>query len=343
MTPELVADPTPYTEILEAFAGARRVLIAPHVSPDGDGIGSMLSLREGLIQAYPNIERIDGVIAGKLPDIYNFMPGIETVVAVDNEFALKGSGKLAEHYDVCVAVDCGSLERLGPAMAYFEAAETTINIDHHVSNARFSKLNVVEITAASTGEVVGRLLDAMGVVDWTQSMATNIYVTLMMDTGGFRYANTTPVAFELAARLVRAGADPEQCYKRIYEDVPVAQAQLRAEAVINVQFLAGGRLAWTSIRQEQIQRLNALDEHVEGVIDALRLMAGVRIAILFKETRDGLTKLSLRSNDVACDVSKLAGQFGGGGHKMAAGANVDEPINQAEALVLPVAEALAAS
>lgn len=332
----LSSPPPVYLEILSALQKAQSVFITAHVGPDGDTLGSMLALKHALKEQRPDL-RVDCVIAGKMPDIYHFMPGIDTVINVETQ-----PERLLSQYDVGVSVDCGTLGRLGPAKPYFEGAKMAINIDHHVSNQRFGQLNLVEVNASSSGQVVGQLLDAW---NWPISQATAIciYVTLLTDTGGFRFACTTAEVFDWAARLVRLGAEPEPIFKTVYENRPMAQAKLFAQTVLDHQMDAhsakAGQLIWYAVSQAQLKQLGALEEHTEGMIDRLRELEGVKIAALFKETTEGTTKVSLRSNVHGINVSAILEPLGGGGHVMAAGIGLNMSLKEAQALLLPKLEA----
>lgn len=307
----------------------------PHVGPDGDALGSVLGLLHGLRLLYPG-KRIDGVLAGHVPAIYLTLPGAETLVDLDDAEAI--SQRLLPRYDVAVSLDCGALERLGPGMPYFQQAGTSINMDHHISNAHFGQLNLVETDAGASGEVVARLLDYLG-VDFSLPLAQCLYVTLLTDTGGFRFASTTPALMQLAARLLAIGVDPEATYKTIYENRPWAQARLFAEKVLAAEVERDGRLVWVSVSQADLARLGAADEHLEGLIDRLREIEGVTVAAVFRETKRGETKVSLRSNHRNLNVAQVLAAFGGGGHVMAAGATLPVALTEAPNILLPAVHA----
>jgi bifunctional oligoribonuclease and PAP phosphatase NrnA len=327
--------PQAYAEAQRILANASTVFITAHVGPDGDTLGSMLGLKHSLPALFPNITRIDCIIAGKMPDVFHFMPGIQEVVSID-----KTPEQLLQHYDVAISVDCGAISRLGSAtMALFNTATYTMNFDHHVSNDAFAQLNIIEVDAAASSEVIYNLLMAWGGT-LSPETATCLYVALLTDTGGFRHSSTTPKSFRVAADLQAAGADVTHIFHEIYETRPFVQLQLMAHTVSKAQRNATGSIIWAMLPLADRQALNALDEHTEGIIDELRSVQGVKIAALVKEMESGRTKISLRTNADDIDVSALlAREFGGGGHRKAAGASVDAPM---EAVLTQLMQALEA-
>jgi bifunctional oligoribonuclease and PAP phosphatase NrnA len=241
---------------------------------------------------------------------------------------------LLTQYDVAACVDCGAIERMGPNQPRFEAAATSVNIDHHISNVRFGDINLVDTEAAASAEVVADLMAYLD-IPLTADVATCLYVGLMTDTGGFKYKNTTPKVFRLAGQLVDAGADPELIYKQIYDVRPYAQVALHAEALTQLEWTPDRRLAWAVISRDMLQRHGCDDDHLEGLVESIRQIDTVKMACLFKETRHGNLKVSLRSDDHALNVAELLAPLGGGGHKMAAGCSLEMPFKQAMGIVLP--------
>lgn len=319
--------------IVEAIKKANSVFITAHVGPDGDTLGTMLGLKWALAELPSGgQQRVDCVIAGKMPDIYQFMPGIDEVINVET------ADNLLDTYDLAVSVDCGSIARLGPARPYFENAKQSLNLDHHVSNEHFGQLNLVVTTAGASGEVLGLLLPYLG-VSFTKNIAICIYVAILTDTGGFRFSSTSARIFEMCADLVKAGVEPEPVYKAVYESMPREQALLHAEAVTHSEHGLANQLVWGEVTRAMMAKFDAIDEHIEGLIDRYREMKGVKVAALFRETDKGDIKISLRSNDERINVAEiLQNTFDGGGHKMAAGANFAGSLQEAKAILLPLLE-----
>ena len=316
----------------QAIRDAKTIFISAHVGPDGDTLGSMLGLRHALLPHFPHLETLDCVISGKMPDIYKFMPGINQVK--DAETATD----LLPVYDLAFSVDCGSLDRLGPAGDYFARARHSINIDHHISNNRFGKHNIIDVEAGASGEVVADLLTGNGITIPADA-ATCLYVAILTDTGGFKYTSTTAKIFDLAALLTRQGANPEQIYRFIYEKFPKAQGLLQAEAFRTAHFNADSTLSWAVVTQAMLNEFGANEEHVEGLVETLRRVSTVLVSAVLRETKLGQTKVSLRSDIPAINVADVVMRWNGGGHKMAAGCTIDAQPEAAQAELIPLLQA----
>lgn len=314
-----------------ALEEAKTVFITAHVGPDGDTLGSMLGLKFALEKARPHIHRVDCVISGKMPDVYGFLPGIKDV------HRMESATTLLKQYDVAICVDCGSLDRLGLARPLFEGATVNVNIDHHISNEKFAKINVVETSAAASGEVVFDVLKEMK-IPMDANIATGLYTAIVTDTGGFKYSNTTAKVMETTAALISGGADPEYIFKQLYEEQPLSQVMLQANALAQTRFNSDKTVGWAIITRELLRQHDALDEHIDGLVEQIRRIDSVLIAVVFKETEGGATKVSIRSDTHDIDVAAVMAKFGGGGHKMAAGCTLDAPITQAPEQLLPLLE-----
>lgn len=318
----------PIQELDALLKDSKTVLLTPHIGPDGDALGAMLAFYHGVRKAYPHLE-IHPVMTGRLPEVYRFMPGSELVRDLEKETGFHAC------YDLAVSFDCGAKDRLAEAEKYFDAAKMSVNIDHHVSNNRYGKLNIVVDTASASGEVVADLLEGLGVA-MDRDIAINVYTAIVTDTGGFKYSNTTAKLLRLAANLVEVGADPEIIHKKVYEECTLSQIRLQAEAVHQLQLNADHTVAWTYISRQMLDRLKAEDEYIDGIVERLRQIDTVLIAAVFKERRDGNIKVSLRSDSHQIDVSEIMARFGGGGHKMAAGCTIPFPYDEAKKQLLPM-------
>jgi phosphoesterase RecJ-like protein len=291
----------------------------------------MLGFKFAIEKARPHVQRVDCVISGKMPDVYSFLPGIKEVLRMET------ATTLLEQYDLGISVDCGSADRLGLAKAVFESAKTSVNIDHHISNERFGTLNVVEPTAAASAEVIFDILKEMK-IPMDANIATCLYTGIVTDTGGFKYSNTTAKVLENTAQLVAAGANPEYIFKQIYEEQPLCQVMMQADALRQTQFNADKTVGWTLATRALLAQHGALDEHVDGLVESIRRIDSVLVAVVFKETEDGQTKISIRSDTHDIDVAAVMGLYGGGGHKMAAGCTMPMPIAEATKVLIPILE-----
>lgn len=324
--------------IFEAFEEkikeAKTVFITAHVGPDGDTLGSMLGLKFAFEKAFDHIQSVDCVISGKMPDVYKFLPGIRDVQSVEN------FNTLIKQYDMGISVDCGSIDRLGPAGEYFKNAKTSVNIDHHISNDEFGDINIIDTKAAASGEVVYDLMQHLGIA-MDASIATNLYTAIVTDTGGFKYSNTTAKVLEVTAKLVASGASPEYIFKELYDERPKSQLLMQAEAFLNAEYSLNDTVGWSTVTFDLLKKHGALEEHVDGLVEHIRRVESVLVAAIFKETSDGGTKVSMRSDTHQIDVAAIAGVYGGGGHKMAAGFKSDKPLPEIRTDLIPRLEAAA--
>ena len=292
----------------------------------------MLGFKHALEKARPGIHRVDCVISGKMPDVFAFLPGIKEVLRMET------ATTLLDQYDLAISVDCGSIDRLGLGGEVFAKAKVSANIDHHVSNDHFGQINVVETSAAASGEVVYDILKTMK-IPMDANIATCLYTAIITDTGSFKYSNTTSAVMEKSAQLIAAGADPEYINKQIYEEQPLSQVMMQADAVRLAQFNSARTIGWTVVSKDFLTQHGALDEHVDGLVESLRRIDSVLIAVVFKETLvGGHTKVSIRSDNHAIDVSEVMGRFGGGGHKLAAGCTIELPLDDAVNALMPMLE-----
>jgi phosphoesterase RecJ-like protein len=326
---------TTYQAIHHALLNAKHVILMSHVHPDGDTLGSMLAMACGLEAYYPNITTVHRVVSGKMPQLYHFLPTVSQVI---DSACPQASQALLPRYDVAISLDCGSIARLEASRPYFEHASVSINMDHHISNDQYGTLNLVEVDAGASGEVVARWLDACDHA-FTQEIAINLYVTLLTDTGSFRFPSTTPALFRLAARLVEAGAEPNPLYRAMYENTPRAQSLLHADAILRSNHSVMHKLVWSEVTQAHLDAAGAIEPYIEGLIDHLRQIDGVWLTALFKSFQPNATKVSLRSNLASINVAALLEPYDGGGHSAAAGVSLPMGLEEAKALLLPLLEA----
>lgn len=305
-------------KIVDSIKSAKNIVICHHVAPDGDSLGSALALKE-MINQLDNVERVDAVITGKIPDIYKFLPEIDSLIKANDPFLYK-------NYDLAIAVDCACKDRLGDSTELFKNARKTINIDHHISNDGFADIDLIEPKSSATGEVLFSLVKPLE-VKLTEEIAANLYTAILTDTGGFKFENTKPETLKICAKLIEAGADPVEIYKHCYELKPVEMVRLHARAINDAIYLEDNRIVYTKITRKLLEEMNANDDHIDGITEALRQINTAQVAIVFKETTRGTTKVSFRSNGL--NVCEIASFFGGGGHILAAGCLLEKTIDEA--------------
>jgi phosphoesterase RecJ-like protein len=297
----------------------RSCLLLTHVTPDGDGLGSMLGLALGIesigLRPLP-------VCADPVPAIYRFLPGAERIT-----HALPSQPPM-----LAVSVDADGLGRLGRLAADLERSCAIIDIDHHATEKGFGELRWIEPRAAATGEMIYRLLRVMGIA-LSADIAACLYTAIVTDTGRFCYANTTPRALRIAAELVRAGANPPTIYREVYESKSFSASKLLGLALGRLRQADDGRVTFSQLTQQDFRRAGSTSDETEGIIDHLRAVREARAAALFVELPDGAIRVSMRSRG-AVDVGEVALRFGGGGHVNAAGCTVPGPMSAAQRRLL---------
>ncbi len=300
---------------------SKRSLVLSHQNPDGDTLGSMLALGAVLKRAGHVVDR---VISDPVPEVYKFLPFADLVKSpVDS--------KLQKDYDLAFSLDCGSLKRLGKAKELWLKAVTTVNIDHHVSNEMFGKLNWIEPEAVSTGQLVYNLAKALKIkID--KDIATLLYTTLLTDTGCFSNSKTNSGALIWGAELINLGAEHETVYRKAFLEKPYKSIKVFGAALKDLNLIENGQVLWTCVKKDYLKELSATGEDTEDIADYMMRTKNVKVGVFFREEENG-TKVSLRSN-TEIDVSKIAMSLGGGGHKKAAGINVNSPLIEVKDLVL---------
>jgi bifunctional oligoribonuclease and PAP phosphatase NrnA len=310
-----------FEEIGRAFREHQRFVILSHVRPDGDALGSQLALALSLRQLGKDIRvwNEDGML-----EKYSFLAPAQLLTKPP-------SG--AEDVDVAVALDTAIQNRLGTAFQAVRTAKIWINIDHHPSNPGYGDLVYVDPTAPATGQIIFELIKSER-LPFDRAIAENLYVAISTDTGSFQYPNTTARTFEIAAELVRAGVDVGRINQQVYENYPRRRVELLRELLRTMRFEGGGRVASFSLSLKTAAELGVLPEDNEGLIDHLRAIRGVIVAVFFEELPDGKVRVSMRSKSEKTDVCAICQKFGGGGHTLAAGARVRGSLAEVEQKIL---------
>lgn len=303
-------------KIAEVIKNHDTILITAHVLPDGDSIGSIVGLGLALESLGKEVYL---VMQDKVPDMYRFLPGTEKILFPH---------KLSAKPKLAVFLDCSDISRVGDNWieTYIQDIPV-INIDHHISNEYFGTYNYVDAQAAATAEIVYSLIIKLD-IRITKEMAAALYTGIVMDTGSFRYQNTTQQTFTIAASLLEKGIDLSIIRENIYERKSLKNFQLISAAIDNLQFGVGGKVAWTYLDQEIMQKLHADAEHCEGIVSYPISLENVKIGLFFREVENGDVKVGMRCR-TGYDVNKIALMFGGGGHKQAAGCTVRGPLQKA--------------
>lgn len=310
-----------FEEIGRAFREHQRFAILSHVRPDGDALGSQLALALSLKQLGKDVRvwNEDGML-----EKYSFLARAQLLTKPP-------SGP--EDVDVAIALDTAIQNRLGTAFQAIRTAKIWINIDHHPSNPGYGDLVYVDPTAPATGQILFELIKSER-LPFDRAIAENLYVAISTDTGSFQYPNTTARTFEIAAELVRAGVDVGRINQQVFENYPRRRVELLRELLRTMRFEGGGRVASFSLSLKTAAELGVLPEDNEGLIDHLRAIRGVIVAVFFEELTDGKVRVSMRSKSEKTDVCAICQKFGGGGHTLAAGARVRGSLAEVEQRIL---------
>ena len=308
-------------ETIKNSGKLKNCLVLSHQNPDGDTLGSMLALGE-ILRILGH--KVDRAVSDPVPEVYKFLPFSGLVKTPSDS-------SLIQKYDMAFSLDCGSVKRLGSTKKFWETSETTINIDHHISNEKFGKINWIEADATSTGQVVYWLAKGLNVSVGSE-IATLLYTTLLTDTGCFSNSNTNSEALSWGAELIKLGADHLNVYRKVFLEKPYKTIKVFGSGLENLNLIGDGEIAWTYVSKDVLKSLSASGEDTEDIADYMMRIKGVKVGVFFREDGNE-TKVSLRSI-LDFDVSKIAIEYGGGGHKRAAGINIKSKFADVKDLIL---------
>jgi len=310
-----------FDEISRVLREHNRFAILSHVRPDGDALGCQIALALSLQQLGKEVRvwNEDGML-----EKYSFLPRAEL---------LTKPPAAPEDVDVAIAHDTAIQNRLGTAFGAVRSAKIWINIDHHSSNPGYGDLVYVDPTAPATGQIIFDLIQSQG-FPFNREIAENLFAAISTDTGSFQYPKTSARTFEIAAQLICTGINVGRLNQQLYENYPRRRIELLRELLRTMRFECDGRVASFGLSLKTAAALQALPEDNEGLIDHLRAIRGVIVAVFFEELSDGKVRVSMRSKTEAIDVCVICQKFGGGGHTLAAGARVRGTLAEVEQKVL---------
>lgn len=311
-------------EVALALMRVQSCMILCHVMPDGDAIGSSLALARALVKLGKKVKLVS---VDPVPQTYRFL---EREIRFEAPSAV--TREVMGLYETLVFLDCTHKDRIGSLADLIGPSHFIVNVDHHTTNSFFGHVNYVDPDAAAVGEQVLRVIDKLG-VSLDEDMARSLYAAILTDTGSFRYENTKPRVFRVAARLVEAGAKPSEISEAIYESRSFSSLKVLGLALTTLKTTAAGKVAWMTMSREMLLDAGGSDSDTEGIINYARAIKGVEVGLLFREVEASTTRVGLRSRSVV-DVSMIAGEFGGGGHPRAAGCTVHLPLTEAENVVV---------
>jgi bifunctional oligoribonuclease and PAP phosphatase NrnA len=304
--------------VVSDIAGNDRFLITTHEGPDGDALGSMLALHQILEQLGKDSVMFLAEKEFPLPVEYRFL-------ALQEVFH-EPPADLSDR--IVIFLDCGNIDRM--PVDWLRDGQQILNIDHHHDNTRFGEVNLVDVYASCTAEIVFEIANRLGAAT-TPEIAQALYVGLITDTGMFMYENTNARTHRVAAELIDAGVSVNEIFRRLYERVPEQKLRLIARALGKIDRRLDGALSTTYISAEDYAATGADETLTEGIIDFVRGIEGTLVAAVVRDKPDSqreARKVSLRSTDGSVDVSKIARAMGGGGHQRAAGFSTDRPYEE---------------
>jgi len=296
---------------------AESFLVVPHLHPDGDALGSALALALTLCQL--GKPTVDVVCHDPVPEIYRFLPASEWV---------RTELEARTTYDVAIVCDMSQLSRTGCHEPLVRSARKILQIDHHVPQEPFADVRLVDTSASATAEVAYRLLRAMR-HPLTPDIATCLMTGIVTDTFSFKFPNTTPRTLRIASHLQAAGADISAINEQVFETRSFSSVKLLGLALATLQRTPDGSIAWGAISRKMFEEAGATDEETEGIVNFVRSIRGVRVAMLLRETPHHKVRVSLRSRGTI-NVAEIASRFGGGGHENAAGCTLEMSLSEAE-------------
>lgn len=299
-----------FAPIIEKINLAKTIVLLVHESPDGDAIGSIIGLYRALCKHNKNV---DAFIESK-PINCEFL-----LNSIGQEIKAFDKIDYSTEYDLCIALDCGDLKRLGEAEALFNNAKDTIVIDHHYTNESFANANYIDASASATGELVYELLNEMN-VSLDKEIATALYSAIVSDTGNFRHNNTNRRTFKIAGELIEYEIDISKISYHMFSETSLNRMKFMGRLLQDIELFLDGKLAILAATKADIDTYSLEQSELDGMVDYARYVKGVEVGVFIKPYKD-FYKISLRSNG-RVDVSQIAGVFNGGGHKFASGCRI---------------------
>jgi phosphoesterase RecJ-like protein len=316
-----------WTALADLIETRDRFLVTTHVRPDGDALGSEIGMVGLLRQKGKDVRAVN---ASPTPPRYDFLDPQATL--------FEHFGKVVQPDDladreVVIILDLSSWNQLGDMAGYIrDFPGPRVVIDHHLSEDDLGAIVLKDSTAEATGTLVLRAFRALG-ASLTADIATGLLTAIAMDTGWFRHSNTVPGTMRAAAELIEAGAGIDAIYRKLFERNTLGRLKLIGETLVGLRTDLGGRVAYATITRDDLIRTGAIPQDSEDLIDFTVSLQGVEVGLLFIEQLRGGAKVSLRSRN-GLDCAQLAGRFGGGGHRQAAGATLPGPMSENVAQVL---------
>ncbi len=302
-----------YRKIKETIDKSESFLITTHIDPDGDAVGSVLSM-QWVLESFRKKSVV--YMKDRIPYNYKFLPSASNVI---NQLP-------DDHYDTIFVLDCGNLFRVGDGYEKLTGMGQVINIDHHDTNESFGIINLIDTGACSTAEIMYRLYRFLN-IPFSYEMAINIYTAIMTDTGSFRYENTNSSAFIICEEMLKHGVSPSYVSQMVHENHPKERFRLFGHVLTTAETYDNNRIAIATVTREMFKKTGTTREHSDGFVENLKQMKGVEVAVLLRELSNNKYKASMRSKGNT-DVASTCTLFGGGGHKNAAGCIIEGTLEE---------------
>ncbi len=306
-----------------SIKNSKNILLISHINPDGDTLGSMCGMYNLIKDNYK--KKCDMVIVSKLPSVYEFLPKIENAKFIENV-------DLSREYDLVINLDVASIDRCADAKILFDKAKTTFNIDHHETNNLYAVINIIDPSASATGEVLYEIAKKL---NWkiSKDSAICLYTAILTDTGGFRFSNTSKKTMLYAGELLEYGVEPSDIFQKCYESKSKDMVLFQSYCVSKAKFTDDDKIAYTIVYKKDLEKFNYNgDDFTDGLTEKLRAIKTTQVAFVVKELNSTASKVSMRSREK--DIAKICSAFGGGGHKLAAGAVIKANVETAVTMLL---------
>ena len=292
----------------QSIVSAKSVIVAGHVNPDGDSIGSLLALGLGIEKLGKRVYMVspDGV-----PKKFRTLPGADRIIT---------DLKKAKPADLAIAVDCGSREMLGGAFGLFKKSERILEIDHHDFRRPFGNIGLVEPEAAAVGELIYILLKGLD-IRITKEIAQNLLTSIVVETNSFKLPNVRAFTFEVCTNLIMMGVDFYELVETVFWSRTKESAILSGICMSRCKFIKNNRIVWSIIKKKDFDSVKGKDEDVDAVADDMRAIRDVKAVVLFREKDKGVLRVSIRSKN-KINVGSVAEHYNGGGHFDVAGCNI---------------------
>lgn len=285
---------------------SRNIILACHLNPDGDAIGSMLGLGFALLKLKKNVTML---CSDKVPPRYLSLPGARKIKARYHKTA-----------DLAISVDCGSVNQLSRIEEVFNRSKKIIEIDHHEYRTRFGDIQLVDEKACSVAEIIFLLLKELG-IKLDKKITECLLTSILVESLSFSRQDVNKTTFDICSQLMENGVDFRKVSDRYYWQRRLSAVRLTGLCLARVKMMAKNQLAWSMINRKDFSEYSGMQEDVDSVADDMMTVEGVKVAILFREIEGNTLRVSLRSRDNV-DIGYLASIYGGGGHHDVAGCRI---------------------